>query len=242
MDGQGLTVTRSLGPDTAQPRSSSVLHTYGISGGGERDACGAREEDGGGGPIQPPAAIHRHHLLRARGPDQRGRPPGRPPDALRSREPVLRRDLLQHYFRALALIEPRFPISRDGAHVHFLAFTWHDAFKPYKKVSLPSIHLEKSAVLFDLAVVYSQIALSTDRSSAAGLKQAWHSFQAAAGAFAFVRHHVAAKAVAAGATLDVSPECASMLERLMLAQAQGCFFEKVVTDAKPPGLFSKVAR
>ncbi|EHA8588200.1 Vacuolar-sorting protein BRO1 [Cocos nucifera] len=156
--------------------------------------------------------------------------------------PELRRDLLQHYFRALALIEPRFPISPDRSHVHSFVFTWHDAFKPNKKVSLPSIHLEKAAVLFNLAAVYSQIALSADRSSPAGLKQACNSFQAAAGSFAFLRDQAAAKAAAAGATLDLSPECTSMLERLMLAQAQECFFEKVIADAKPPGLCSKVAR
>jgi programmed cell death 6-interacting protein len=28
----------------------------------------------------------------------------------------------------------------------------------------------------------------------------------------------------------------------MLAQAQECFFEKVIGDGKPPGLCSKVAR
>ncbi|XP_010918463.1 vacuolar-sorting protein BRO1 [Elaeis guineensis] len=156
--------------------------------------------------------------------------------------PELRRDLLQHYFRALALIEPRFPISPDRSHVHSLVFTWHDAFKSNKKVSLPSIHLEKAAVLFNLAAVYSQIALTSDRSSPAGLKQACNSFQAAAGTFAFLRDQAAAKAVAAGATLDLSPECTSMLERLMLAQAQECFFEKVIADGKPPGLCSKVAR
>nr|CAD1836255.1 unnamed protein product [Ananas comosus var. bracteatus] len=33
-----------------------------------------------------------------------------------------------------------------------------------------------------------------------------------------------------------------MLEKLMLAQAQECFFEKVIADAKPPGLCSKIAR
>lgn len=33
-----------------------------------------------------------------------------------------------------------------------------------------------------------------------------------------------------------------MLERLMLAQAQECFFEKVIGDGRPPGLCSKVAR
>jgi hypothetical protein len=33
-----------------------------------------------------------------------------------------------------------------------------------------------------------------------------------------------------------------MLEKLMLAQAQECFFEKVIGGGKPPALCSKVAR
>ncbi|KAK9091373.1 hypothetical protein Sjap_024550 [Stephania japonica] len=37
-------------------------------------------------------------------------------------------------------------------------------------------------------------------------------------------------------------ECAGMLERLMLAQAQECFFEKVVSEGRAPGVCSKVAR
>ncbi|CAA6655461.1 unnamed protein product [Spirodela intermedia] len=72
------------------------------------------------------------------------------------------------------------------------------------------------------------MAFSADRTAAGGLKQACNSFQAAAGAFAFL--------------LDLSAECAAALERLMLAQAQECFFEKVIGDAKAPGLCCKVAR
>ncbi|WOL09841.1 ALG-2 interacting protein X [Canna indica] len=165
----------------------------------------------------------------------------KPPDAAAS--PSLRRDLLLSYYRALAVIEPRFPISPDRAHVHTLTFTWFDAFKSNKKASQQSIHLEKAAVLFNLGAVYSQIALSADRTDAAGLKQACNSFQSAAGAFAYLRDHAAARASAAGgATVDLSVECAGMLEKLMLAQAQECFFEKVIADAKPPALCSKVAR
>ena len=44
-----------------------------------------------------------------------------------------RRDALLAYAQALALVEPRFPISADRAHVHSLTFTWHDAFKGNKK-------------------------------------------------------------------------------------------------------------
>ncbi|CAN6287850.1 unnamed protein product [Urochloa humidicola] len=155
-----------------------------------------------------------------------------------------RRDALLAYARALALVEPRFPISPDRAHVHSLTFTWHDAFKGNKKCALASIHLEKAAVLFNLGAVYSQIALAADRSTDVGIRTACGAFQSAAGAFTWLREcGVAAKAVAAGGTtVDVTPECAGMLEKLMLAQAQECFFEKVIAGGKPPALCSKVAR
>uniref|UniRef100_A0A0D9XL32 BRO1 domain-containing protein n=1 Tax=Leersia perrieri TaxID=77586 RepID=A0A0D9XL32_9ORYZ len=155
-----------------------------------------------------------------------------------------RRDALLAYARALSLVEPRFPISPDRGHVHSLAFTWHDAFKTGKKATVASIHLEKAAVLFNLGAVYSQIALAADRATDVGIRTACGAFQSAAGAFAWMRESgVAAKAVAAGATtVDVTPECAAMLEKLMLAQAQECFFEKVIAGGKPPALCSKVAR
>ncbi|RRT71311.1 hypothetical protein B296_00035657 [Ensete ventricosum] len=166
----------------------------------------------------------------------------KPPDAAAASTGP-RRDLLLSYYRALSLIEPRFPISPDRAHVHSLTFTWFDAFKPSKKASQQSIHLEKAAVLFNLGAVYSQIALSADRADAAGLRQACNAFQSAAGAFAYLKDNAAARATAAGATtVDLSVECAGMLEKLMLAQAQECFFEKVIGDAKPPVICSKVAR
>lgn len=150
--------------------------------------------------------------------------------------------LLLSYHRALSLIEPRFPVSADRAHAN-LTFTWHDAFRPSRKASLPSLHLEKSAVLFNAGAAHSQIALAADRGSAAGLKQACNGFQSAAGAFGALREGDAPKlAAGGGGTVDLSVECAGMLERLMLAQAQECFFEKVIADGKPPGICSKVAR
>ncbi|KAH9287555.1 hypothetical protein KI387_031672 [Taxus chinensis] len=154
----------------------------------------------------------------------------------------VRRDLLQSYYRALCVMESRFPISTEKEHVHTISFTWYDAFKQNKKASQHNIHFEKAAVLFNLAAIHSQIALAADRTSANGLKQACNSFQAAAGAFAFLRDNISMKASLGQSTLDVSVECAGMLERLMLAQAQECFFEKVISDGKPHALCSKVAR
>ena len=152
-----------------------------------------------------------------------------------------RKDLLQRYFRALSVMESRFPISNEREHVNTLHFTWYDAFKQGRKATQQNIHFEKAAIAFNLGAVQSQIALSADRSTQAGLKLACSAFQAAAGVFAFLRDNISMKASGNNSTQDISVECAGMLERLMLAQAQECFFEKVAADNKP-SICSKVAK
>ncbi|KAL3693041.1 hypothetical protein R1sor_006692 [Riccia sorocarpa] len=152
-----------------------------------------------------------------------------------------RRDLLQRYYRALTVMESRFPISSEKEHVN-LSFTWYDAFKQGRKASQQNIHFEKAAIAFNLGAVQSQLALSADRSTPTGLKQACNCFQASAGAFAFLRDNISMKASGSASTVDITVECAGMLERLMLAQAQECFFEKVLADNKPASLCSKVAK
>ncbi|XP_015941976.1 vacuolar-sorting protein BRO1 [Arachis duranensis] len=166
-------------------------------------------------------------------------------DIERHSDPSLpsRRDLLQSYFRALCLVETRFPISPDPAHVNALTFVWFDAFKPKQKSSQQNIHLEKASVLFNLGAVYSQIGLSYDRNTVDGRRQASHAFIAAAGAFAYLRDNASMKASIGGsATVDISGECAGMLEKLMLAQAQECVFENSIAKGSTPGVCSKISR
>eukprot|EP00898_Chlorokybus_atmophyticus_P004865 jgi/Chlat1/537/Chrsp103S01115 len=139
-------------------------------------------------------------------------------------------DLLQRYFRALSVIETRFPISKEKEHIN-VSFSWADAFKPTKKTAIQNIHYEKAAVLFNLGATYSQQGLAADRSTSEGLKSAYSIFQQAAGAWAHLRESEGAK-VPLGASFDLGSECASMLERLMLAQAQECVYEKALADRK----------
>ncbi|PON71039.1 BRO1- ALIX V-shaped domain containing protein [Trema orientale] len=154
-----------------------------------------------------------------------------------------RRDLLQNYYKALCLVETRFPISPDKDHVNSITFVWHDTFKSKHKASQQNIHLEKAAVLFNLGAVYSQIGLSYDRSTVEGRRQASHAFIAAAGAFGFLRDNEAAKAsIGSSTTVDLSVECAGMLERLMLAQAQECVFENTIAKGSTPGVCAKISR
>ncbi|KAM3235530.1 vacuolar-sorting protein BRO1 [Capsicum annuum] len=154
-----------------------------------------------------------------------------------------RRDLLQNYYKALCAVESRFPISPDQEHVNSVTFTWFDAFKTKNKAVQQNIHLEKAAVLFNLGAVHSQMGLGFDHSSVEGRKQGSHSFIAAAGAFAFLRDNVAMKAsLGSSTTVDVSVECAGMLERLMLAQAQECVFENSIAKGNTPGVCAKISR
>lgn len=62
--------------------------------------------------------------------------------------------------------------------------------------------------------------------------------QEAAGAFAHLRD-VAALRVEQPRPVDISPECASMLERLCLAQAQECIFEKARADNKSSAILAR---
>lgn len=85
--------------------------------------------------------------------------------------------------------------------------------------------------------------LGFDRSSVEGRRQGSHSFIAAAGAFAFLKDNVAMKAsTGSSTTVDVSVECAGMLERLMLAQAQECVFENSIAKGNTPGVCAKISR
>ncbi|XP_047330038.1 vacuolar-sorting protein BRO1-like [Impatiens glandulifera] len=154
-----------------------------------------------------------------------------------------RRDILQGYYRALCAVESRFPISPDKDHVNAINFTWYDAFKSKQKASQQNIHLEKASVLFNLGAVQSQTALTYDRSSIEGRRQASHAFIAAAGAFAFLRDNESSKAsIGSSTTVDISLECAGMLERLMLAQAQECVFENTIAKGSTPGVCAKISR
>lgn len=68
-------------------------------------------------------------------------------------------------------------------------------------------------------------------------------FIGAAGAFAYLRDNAATKAsMGTSTTLDVSVECAGMLERLMLAQAQECVFENSIAKGSTPGVCAKISR
>jgi len=153
-----------------------------------------------------------------------------------------RRDAIAAYVRALGTMDNRFPVGDDPEHCS-VKFGWADSFRPNKAARAASLPFELASMLFNLGAAHSQIGLSADRSGAEGVKVACASFQAAAGCFAVLRQDVLPRAggVKGGLTPDLSPECCALLERLMLSQAQECFFEKASRDGKSPAVCAKLA-
>ena len=155
-----------------------------------------------------------------------------------------RRETLLAYYRALCVVESRFPISKQSGHID-VSFSWADAFKTHKRVSIANVHFEKAAVIFNLGASWSQLGLAADRTTPEGIKTAAHAFQQAAGAFAMLREDVLGKIGGVGggdATADLSEECAGMLVSLHLAQAQECFYDKAATDGKSTAVCVKLAQ
>ncbi|TVU29064.1 hypothetical protein EJB05_20607, partial [Eragrostis curvula] len=147
--------------------------------------------------------------------------------------PASRRAILLRYHHLLFS-------ARDDpcAFDETLTFTWHDAFKPHLKHSSASLRFEKAALVFNLGAVASNIAAAVDRATAGGVKEACAQFQRAAGAFRAVGEMMEGQGES---TVDMSPQAAAMLERLMLAQAQECCFERALAAGTSRAACSKVA-
>ena len=104
-----------------------------------------------------------------------------------------------------------------------------------------SSHFEKANILFNIACLLSIIAASQNRETEEGLKTACNQFQLAAGVFNKVKMELE-KQPKAAECLDLTPDSLNMLNNIMLAQAQECFYERASTNPNAsPGALSKIA-
>ncbi|KAL9612267.1 MAG: hypothetical protein Q9167_003135 [Letrouitia subvulpina] len=148
------------------------------------------------------------------------------------RDSAAGRDLLYRYYGQLELLDLRFPV--DENHIK-ISFTWYDAFT-HKSTSQYSLAYEKASIIFNISAVLSCHATNQNRFEDAGLKTAYHSFQAAAGMFTYINENF----LHAPST-DLSRETVKTLISIMLAQGQEVFLEKQVADTKKVGLLAKLA-
>ncbi|KAJ7227152.1 BRO1-like domain-containing protein [Mycena pura] len=112
-------------------------------------------------------------------------------------------------------------------------------------IALRNIAFERAAVLFNLAALYSQLAASEDRSNADGIKRASSYYQQAAGTFSYLRTSALPKLVFSPddeeQPFDLSESFVHGLERLMLAQAQECWWQNAKLSNYKNPLLAKLA-
>ncbi|KAL8769709.1 MAG: hypothetical protein Q9209_004325 [Squamulea sp. 1 TL-2023] len=142
------------------------------------------------------------------------------------------RDLLYRYYGQLELLDLRFPV--DENHIK-ISFTWLDAFT-HIPISQYSLAYEKASIIFNISAVLSCHAANQNRFDDAGLKTAYHSFQAAAGMFTYINENF----LHAPST-DLSRDTVKTLISIMLAQGQEVFLQKQIADDKKVGLLAKLA-
>uniref|UniRef100_A0A0D9VIR3 BRO1 domain-containing protein n=1 Tax=Leersia perrieri TaxID=77586 RepID=A0A0D9VIR3_9ORYZ len=157
------------------------------------------------------------------------------PPAPATQDPSSRRALLLRYHRLIAYARED-PCDFDDN----LSFTWHDAFRPHLRRTAASLRFEKAAVVFNVGAASSRTAAAVDRAEEGGVKAACGEFQRAAGAFRAAGEMMEGEGE--DAVVDMGPEASAMLERLMLAQAQECCFERALAAGTSPAACSKVAQ
>ena len=153
------------------------------------------------------------------------------------------RDVLLAYYRALCVIESRFPISDSPGHAK-VEFAWYDAGGRCTPLPIEArdIQYEKCAVLYNLAAAYSRAGEkhASEDIDGEGLKRACAAFQTSAGVFETTAGVSEKKLGENTPTLDVSRECCEVMKLLNLAQAQECFFEKA--KGKSEAILGKLAK
>lgn len=95
-------------------------------------------------------------------------------------------------------------------------------------------------MLYNLAALYSQLAVSLNRSTSDGLKSACNYFCQAAGVLSHLRTEIIPD-MRSLPPEDMDTMTLESLQQLMLAQAQECFWSKAVKDGLKDGLIAKLA-
>ena len=96
-------------------------------------------------------------------------------------------------------------------------------------VTQNNIRFELANVIFNLASLYSQLAVSLNHTTSDGLKQACNYFCQAAGILAHLRSDIISD-LRSSPPDDMDEMTLQSLEQLLLAQAQECFWQKAIKD------------
>ncbi|KAI2642140.1 pH-response regulator protein palA/RIM20 [Xylaria nigripes] len=143
---------------------------------------------------------------------------------------------LQAYAAHLVWISGKFPID-IGAD-----FTWYPSlgYNVEQPVVRNNLQFERANVMFNLAALYSQLAVNSNRNDTDGLKAASSYFNHAAGVLTHLKNEVIPE-LRTTAPDDMDQNSLEALIQLQLAQSQECFWLKAVMDRYKDASIAKLA-
>ncbi|KAK4935836.1 pH-response regulator protein palA/rim20, partial [Elasticomyces elasticus] len=143
---------------------------------------------------------------------------------------------LQAYAAQLVWMGGKFPIDIG------VDFVWYPAlgYNTQRPISQNNLRFELANILYNLAAMYSQLAMSSNRSSSDGLKAACNYFCLAAGVISHLKTTIVPE-MRSTPPEDMDAMTLESLEHLMLAQAQECFWQKAVKDGLKDASIAKLA-
>ncbi|KAI0539398.1 BRO1-like domain-containing protein [Xylaria digitata] len=143
---------------------------------------------------------------------------------------------LQAYAAQLVWISGKFPID-IGAD-----FTWYPSLG--YNIERPIVHnnlqFERANIIYNLAALYSHLAISSNRTDTDGLKAAASYFNQAAGVLTHLKNEIIPE-LRTTPPDDMDEHSLESLIQLQLAQSQECFWSKAVMDRYKDASIAKLA-
>lgn len=121
-------------------------------------------------------------------------------------------------------------------------FIWYPAlgYNTDRPISQNNLKFELANILYNLAALYSQLAISSNRGTTEGLKTACNFFCQSAGVLSHIKNEVLPE-LRSTPPEDMDDDTLESLQQLMLAQAQECFWQKAVMDGYKDASIAKLA-
>lgn len=121
-------------------------------------------------------------------------------------------------------------------------FTWYPAlgFNTERPISQNNLKFELANVLYNLAALYSQLAVSVNRSTTEGLRSASNYISLAAGVISYLKTEIIPE-LRTTPPDDMDINTLESLQSLLLAQGQEFFWQKAVMDGYKDASIAKLA-
>lgn len=122
-------------------------------------------------------------------------------------------------------------------------FTWYPAlgYNTERPMVRNNLKYELMNILYNLASLYSQLAVAQSRTGTEGLKTAAGYFSSAAGVLQHMQKEVLPELRMSDPPDDMDANTLESLTQLLLAQSQECFWQKAVMDGYKDAIIARLA-